>query len=177
MTDLYDDDGNLISKTQRKKECDQTLELGEKIAALSKEELQHMDMDDELLHAFEECQKIKSNGALKRQKHYIAKLLRGRDIEPLASQLNHILHKHDVHSAEFKRMEKWRDTIIDDGDNGINAFLEQYPHADRHHLRQLVRNTAKEKKNNKPPASYRVIFKYIREIVEQSNNLDENGLY
>ena len=177
MTDLYDDDGNYISKTQRKKECDQTLGLGEKIASLSKEELTHMEMDDELRHAFEECQKITSNGALKRQKHYIAKLLRSRDIEPLATQLNYILHKHDIHNAEFKRMEKWRDTMIDDGDSGINAFLEQYPHADRHHLRQLVRNIAKEKKNNKPPASYRAIFKYIREIVDQTDNLDENGLY
>jgi len=176
MTDLYDDDGNLISKTQRKKECDDVLELGEKILELSKEDLAQLVMDEDLSHAFEEGRKIKSHGALKRQKHYIAKLMRSRDIEPLATQLNYILHKHDVHSAEFKRMEKWRDTIIADGDNGINAFLEMYPNADRHHLRQLVRNVAKEKKSNKPPTAFRSIFKYIRETVDASNNLDENSL-
>jgi len=177
MTDLYDDDGNYISKTQRKRECDDVLELGEKILQLSKEELSQFEMDDELSHAFEEGQRIKSHGALKRQKHFIAKLLRNRDIEPLTKELNRILHKHDVHSAEFKRMEKWRDTIIEDGDKGINSFLEKYPTADRHHLRQLVRNAAKEKQNNKPPAAYRTIFKYIREIVDQSDNPDKNGLY
>jgi len=176
MTDLYDEDGNYISRTSRKKDCEETLELGEKILALTKDELSQINMDEELQHAFEEGQKIKSHAALKRQKHYIAKLMRGRDTEPLAAQLNLVLHKDDIHSAAFKRMEKWRDTLIADGDKGINTFLQEYPHADRHHMRQLVRNIANEKKNNKPPASFRAIFKYIREVVDQSYNIDENGL-
>jgi len=176
MTDLYDDDGNYISRTSRKKDCDDTLELGEKILALTKDELAQFNMDDELRHAFEEGQRIKSHGALKRQKHYIAKLMRGRDIEPLTAQLDLVLHKHDIFSAAFKRMEKWRDTLINDGDDGITAFLQEYPHADRQYLRQLVRNVAQEKKRNKPAASFRAIFKYIREIVDQSYNISENGL-
>ena len=176
MTDLYDEDGNYISRASLKKDCEETLELGERILALTKDELSQFNMDDELRHAFEEGQKIKSHGALKRQKHYIAKLMRGREIEPLAAQLNLILHKDDIYGAAFKRMEKWRDTVIEDGDKGINAFIEEYPHADRHHMRQLVRNVAAEKKNNKPPAAFRAIFKYIREVVDQSYNIDENGL-
>ena len=176
MTDLYDEDGNYISRTSRKKDCEDTLELGERILALTKDELSQINMDEELQHAFEEGQRITSHSALKRQKHYIAKLMRGRDTEPLAAQLNLVLHKHDIHSAAFKRMEKWRDILIADGDKGINAFLEEYPHADRHHMRQLVRNIANEKKKNKPPASFRAIFKYIREVVDQSYNIDENGL-
>ena len=176
MTDLYDDDGNYISRTSRKKDCDDTLELGEKILALTKDELAQFNMDDELRNAFEEGQRIKSHGALKRQKHYIAKLMRGRDIEPLTAQLDLVLHKHDIFSAAFKRMEKWRDTLINDGDDGITAFLQEYPHADRQYLRQLVRNVAQEKKRNKPAASFRAIFKYIREIVDQSYNISENGL-
>lgn len=176
MTDLYDDDGNYISRTSRKKDCEDVLELGESILALTKDELSQINMDEELQHAFEEGQRITSHGALKRQKHYIAKLMRSRDIEPLAAQLKLVLHKHDIHSAAFKRMEKWRDTVIADGDNGINAFMEEYPHADRHHMRQLVRNVANEQKKNKPPASFRAIFKYIREVVDQSYNIDKNGL-
>ncbi|VAW67166.1 hypothetical protein MNBD_GAMMA09-3032 [hydrothermal vent metagenome] len=161
-----DTEDDWVSKTQRKKDCDDILHLGEQLITLSKEDLSQMQMDDSLRHAVKEAQRIKSHGALKRQKHYIAKIMRSMDIETLSSQLQRILHKHDIHSAVFKRMEKWREAMLDDGDKSINDFIELYPHADRHHLRQLVRNTKKEKKDNKPPATYRQIFKYIREVVD-----------
>ncbi len=175
MTEFYDEDGNWVSKTRRKKDCDAMQEIGERMIALNSDELSQIDMDDELRRAIEEAQRIKSHGALKRQKQYIGKIMRGLDAEHLGQQLDRILHKHDMFNAEFKRMEKWRDMLIEQGDDGINAFMEQYPMADRHHLRQLVRNASKEKMSNKPPASYRQIFKYIREVVDQSYEQDEQS--
>jgi len=174
MTDIDQEDDNWVSKTQRKKECDDVLVLGEKMIALNKEELDQINMDDELRSAIEEAQRIKSNSALKRQKHFIAKIMRGLGDETLSGQLERVLHKHDIYNADFKRMEKWRDTIIENGDKAINAFLEEHPQADRSHLRQLVRNADKEKKNNKPPVAFRQIFKYIREIVELDS--DDNTI-
>jgi len=174
MTEFYDEDGNWVSKSQRKRECDSMTELGEKLISLNREELSQIHMDNELRNAIEEAQKIKSHGALKRQKLFIGKIIRSLDDDTLEPQLNRILHKHDIHSAEFKRMEKIRDNIVENGDQGINTFIEQYPQADRHHLRQLVRNHNKEVKNNKPPAAYRQIFKYIREVIDQSYDNNEN---
>lgn len=174
MTDIDQEDDNWVSKTQRKKECDDVLVLGEKMIALNKEELDQINMDDELRSAIEEAQRIKSNNALKRQKHFIAKIMRGLGDETLSSQLERVLHKHDIYNADFKRMEKWRDTILENGDKAINAFIEEHPQADRSHLRQLVRNADKEKKNNKPPVAFRQIFKYIREVVELNSNDNEN---
>jgi len=174
MTDINEDDDNWVSKTQRKRECDEVLELGEKMIALNREELAQINMDEELRSAIEEAQRIKSNSALKRQKHFIAKVMRGLDDETLAAQVERVLHKHDIYNADFKRMEKWRDLIIENGDRGINDFLDEYPQADRSHLRQLVRNAAREKKNNKPPAAYRQIFKYIREVVDEISDNSEN---
>ena len=150
------------------------LELGEKMVTLNKDELSQIDMDDELRSAIEEAQRIKSHGALKRQKHYIAKLMRNLNDETLPTQVSRIIHKHDIYNAEFKRLEKWRDSMLQDGDQGINAFVEQYPLADRHHLRQLVRNAKKEQKNNKPPVAFRQIFKCIREAVDQAVDNNEN---
>jgi len=172
MTDIKEEDDNWVSKTQRKKMCDGILELGEKMILLNQDELSQITMDDELRNAINEAQRIKSNSALKRQKHYIAKVMRGLNDETLASQVERILHKHDIYNADFKRMEKWRDNIIEQGDKGINDFIEQHPQADRHHLRQLARNVAKEQKNNKPSVAYRQIFKYIREVIDQGA---ENG--
>jgi len=173
MTESYDEDENWVSKTRRKHECDDMQELGEKMITLNKEELSKINMDDELRRAIEEAQRMKSNGALKRQRQYIGKIIRNLDDETLEPQLNRILHMHDIHNAEFKRMEKWREAMMEGGDDVINNFMEQYPLTDRHHLRQLIRNAKKEKQNNKPPAAYRQIFKYIREISEQT--FDNNG--
>jgi len=175
MTNINEDDDNWVSKSQRKRECDEVLTLSEKMITLNKDELAQINMDDDLRSAIEEAQRIKSHSALKRQKHFIAKVMRGSDDETLAAQVERVLHKHDIYNADFKRMEKWRDSIIENGDKSINDFLEQYPHADRSHLRQLVRNAIKEKKNNKPPAAYRQIFKYIREVVDNTADTDENN--
>jgi len=166
MTNINEEDDNWVSKTRRKKICDDILELGEKMILLNQDELAQITMDSELRDAINEAQRIKSNSALKRQKHYIAKIMRGLDDPTLVTQVERILHKHDIYNADFKRMEKWRDVLIEKGDSGINDFIEQYPQADRHHLRQLLRNIIKEQKNNKPPAAYRQIFKYIREVVD-----------
>ncbi len=174
MTEFYDEEGNWVSKTQRKKDCDAMQEIGERMIALNSDELSQIEMDDELRRAIEEAQRMKSYGALKRQKQYIGKIIRNLDAEPLEQQLNRVLHKHDIHNADFKRMEKWRDNILENGDQGINAFMEAYPSADRHHLRQLSRNAQKEQKANKPPSAARQIFKYIREVIDQSEIDSEN---
>lgn len=177
MTEYYDEEGNWVSKTQRKKECDEMQALGEKMISLGKDKLAQIHMEDELRHAIEEAQRMKSNGALKRQRQFIGKLIRNMDAESLQTQLEKILHRHDLHNAEFKRMEKWRDSMIEAGDDGLNAFMQHYPQADRQYLRQLIRNVDREKKNNKPPAAYRAIFKYIREVAEQADQNDQSGLY
>lgn len=174
MTEINQEDDDWVSKTQRKRECDGVLELGEKLITLNKEELAQITMDDELRSAIEEAQRITAHSALKRQKHFIAKVMRGLQDDTLEPQLERVLHKDDIYNSQFKRMEKWRDTIIENGDRGINTFVEEYPLADRSHLRQLVRNAAKEKKNDKPPAAYRQIFKYIREVIDESFNKPEN---
>jgi len=180
MTDTHQNEDEWLSKTQRKKNCDDILHLGEKLIALNRDELSHMHMEDSLRQAIEEAHRMKSHGALKRQKHYIAKIMRSMDNEALNTQLQRILHKHDIHSAAFKRMEKWRERMIDEGDPAINEFVQACPLADRHHLRQLVRNSIREKKNNRPPASYRQIFKYIREIMdaaEENSEIDPRADY
>jgi len=170
MTNIKEKDDNWISKTQRKKNCDDILSLGEKMITLNKDELAEINMDTELRDAIHEAQRIKSNSALKRQKHYIAKIMRGLDDPSLAPQVERILHKDDIYNADFKRMEKWRDIMIEKNDTGINEFIAQHPQADRHHLRQLLRNIKKEQKNNKPPTAYRQIFKYIREVINQNQD-------
>ena len=166
MTDYLDDDEEWVSKTQRKRECDALQQLGEELITLKNEELELIDLSDQLLAAIHEARKIRSRGALKRHKQYIGRLMRDADADTIAQQLQNIRHKDDLNNAHFKRMEKWRDRIMEEGDSAINELLEEFPNGDRQYLRQLYRNAINEQKRNKPPASFRLIFKYLREISE-----------
>lgn len=168
MTEYYDEDGNWISKTERKHEADALQKLGEELIGLTSDELDKFDLPDALYSAIREAQKIRQHGALKRQRQYIGKLMRGVEADAIEQQLNEIRHKDDLHNIYFKRIEQWRDRIMQEGDTAINELVTEYPDADRQYLRQLHRNAQKELKNNKPPASARQIFKYIRELSDQA---------
>ena len=161
-----DDDEDFISKTQRKTECDELQKLGEELTTLKDSELDTFDLPDELYIAIKDARKIRQRGALKRHRQYIGRLMRGIDAEPVAQQLEKIRHKDDIHTALFKRLENWRDQIIEDGDKAINEIIKELPNLDRQYLRQLSRNAQKELKQKKPPVAFRQIFKYLRDLSE-----------
>jgi len=65
-------------------------------------------------------------------------------------------------------LEKWRDRLALEGDSALSEFVEQYPTADRQHLRQLQRKAKQELEREKPPAAARKIFQYIKDISKQT---------
>ncbi len=166
MTENYDENDEWVSKTQRKNECNELQSLGEALITLSNEELNKFNLPEILYKAVLDARKIRQHGALKRQRQYIGKLMRDADAEDIANRLEQIRHKHDLNNVHFKRIEQWRDRILEAGDKAIDELLTEFTQADRQYLRQLHRNYLKEAKQNKPPAAARQIFKYIRELSE-----------
>ena len=73
-------------------------------------------------------------------------------------------------TALLQRVEVLRDELLGDaGDTAMTALLAEYPHADRQHLRQLVRNTLDERRRNKPPHAFRELFRQLRELLAQED--------
>ena len=68
-------------------------------------------------------------------------------------------------TAALHRVEAWRERLIADGDAALAELLAEYPHADRQHLRQLVRNASEERNRNKPPHAFRELFRELRELI------------
>jgi ribosome-associated protein len=56
--------------------------------------------------------------------------------------------------------------LIAEGDDALSELLEEFPAAERQHLRQLIRNAKREAERNKPPKSAREIFRYLRQLTE-----------
>jgi ribosome-associated protein len=154
------------SKSQVKRDCLHLLDVGDEILKLSQEDRNTLDLPAELEEAISTALKIKSRSGLKRQRQYIGKLLRTIESENIEVQLNKILHRHDTNTAHFKRLEKWRDQLIDNDKETLNEVIAHYPDIDRQHINQLIRIANQELKQDKPPAAARKLFKYLRELEE-----------
>ena len=76
-------------------------------------------------------------------------------------------------NAALHRIEALRDQLVAEGDEALACLLDEYPHADRQHLRQLARNAREEKLRNKPPHAYRELFRALRELMQDSGDRDE----
>jgi len=152
------------SKSQVKRDCQNLIDLGEEILKLKKEEILSLDLPDELEEAVTTALKIKSRSGLKRQRQYIGKLLRSVANEDIESKVRKIQHRHDTNTAQFKRLEKWRDNLIENDKNTLNEIISRHPEVDRQHINQLIRAAHKEKQSEKPPAASRKLFKYLSEL-------------
>ena len=78
------------SKSARKRAYLALQKLGEDLVTLRESDLRAMPLDDELLEAVMEAQRIKARGALRRQKQYIGKLMGRVDPEPIREALEHL---------------------------------------------------------------------------------------
>ena len=152
------------SKSQVKRECQHLLDMGEEILKLKTEDRHSLNLPEDIEEAITTALKIKSRSGLKRQRQYIGKLLRSLDNEAIEARLKKIQHQHDTNTAQFKRLEKWRDNLIDNNKETLNEVITRFPEIDRQHINQLIRAANQEQQRNKPPAAARKLFKYLHEL-------------
>lgn len=159
------------SKSAVKREMTALQDLGTRLTQLPEAQLKQMPIDDEqLLEAIHLARRIKARGGLRRQLQFIGKLMRTIDPAPIEEAFARLDGQHEAQKARFHRLEALRDALLDKGDTGMTSLLETYPHADRQHVRQLVRQHAADIKNSKPRASARKLFQYLRGLDEDTGN-------
>ncbi len=163
--DEYDDE-NYVSKSQLKRDMQALQDLGSELVKLPAKDLSKIPLPDQLAESVALAQRISSRGGLRRQLQYIGKLMRNIDVEPIQQAMERLRLSKKQAAAEFHQVERWRDRLIAEGNDALSEFLDQHPNADRQHLRQLLLNSQKEAKLNKPPKSSRLLFRYLRELLE-----------
>ncbi|WP_024851120.1 ribosome biogenesis factor YjgA [Hydrogenovibrio kuenenii] len=152
------------SRTDIKKAAQAVTDLGEKLAEMTESKIRTLNLPDELLNAILLLKRLDKGPAVKRQKAFVGKFLRKNEylIVDIKEKLMEEELKAQQQNAHFQRLEKWRDRLVEEGDDALNEFIEVYPQVDRSFLRQAIRNAQKEAEQNKPPKSSRAIFKYLR---------------
>ena len=155
-----EDESQYKSKTQAKKEADELQKLGEELTKLSAPQLKRMGLPDALLAALIEARSITSNVAGRRHRQFIGTLMRDVDPEPIRHALLGIDAGLPVESTIVKETQ-WRDRLLAQDPDSMEAFINACPEMDHQRLRQLLRNIKKEKATGKSSKSLKVLEQLI----------------
>lgn len=162
-------DDNKPSKTRRKQAVHELQDMGEALVELSEERLAQVEMPDFLRDAVMAARGITAHGARKRQFQYIGKLMRKVDAEPIRAKLDTWLAKSRGPALAHKRAEEWRNRLLDE-DGALSDLLREYPRADTTYLQKLMDATVRERESNRPPRSYRELFRTLRALIEEKRD-------
>jgi ribosome-associated protein len=93
--------------------------------------------------------------------------MRKTDISAMESAYQKLQDGRLEEARKFHLLEQWRDQLIEQGPQAIEEVMTKHPAADRQYLRQLVMQANKELSLNKPPASARKLFRYLKELAAE----------
>jgi ribosome-associated protein len=157
-------DGNRPSKTQRKKQVHALQDLGAELVELGAEQLAAIELPDTLRDAVMEARTITKFEARRRQLQYIGKLMRRVDPAPIRAALDACQAPSRSHALLHKRIEAWRERLLDDP-NALGALVAENPRADPRHLESLVASALREREANRPPRAFREIYQALHALL------------
>jgi len=160
------------NKTQIKREIKVLNQLGKELIALPERSLKKVPLSETMRQAIADGQRF-SRGALQRQLRRIASLMQHEDVDAIQFELARQKQPNKQQTAELHQLEQWRDRLIDGDEKLLTDLISHFPVIDRQHIRQLVRNSNQEKAKDKPPKSYRMLFKYLSEVRRQTPEISD----
>ncbi len=170
------DDNNDLerpSKSARKREWQDRQRIVEQSLTLGRAALERLGIAEPMRDALQACAAMAASGARNRQIKHCAKLLDTDALTTLRNALDERHSQRDAANHRFHRLERWRDRLIADGDDALDALLREQPGLDRQHLRRLCREAARQQQADRPPVAARALFRYLKDRL--STTVDEPG--
>jgi len=171
-----EEDENLISRSQRKRDMEALQTLGKKLSELPKKYLNSFELDPTLLAAIKDYQRFTSNEGKRRQMQYIGKIMRTVDGEEIRLKFEGLDAEQRDQSRSHILAEQWRDRLLTGSQDEVTQFFAEYPNIEGQTFRQVVRAAVLEKKKQsaeqsekaKKQTQARTLFRFIRESIDQS---------
>ena len=154
------------SKSDRKRQQLALQELGETLIALDAASLAAMPIDDRLRQAILDAARIRSRGALRRQKQLIGKLMRDVDPEPIRAELARLTADDVRAKRQFARTERWRDRLVSEDTAALDAFAAETG-VDDAELRASIAELEVCSNDRAEKTIRRQIFRRIHDILGQ----------
>ena len=154
------------TKGELKRQAHDLQALGEELIAAPEELVAKLDLPEKLRDAIELARRITSHGALVRQKLFVGKLMRRVDPAPIRAALDAVSETARLATMRFKRAERWRDRLAQEGQPALAEFSAEFPQANRAELAQLSAAATAEQATGKPAGAKRKLFQWVRDTLE-----------
>lgn len=152
------------SKNARKREQLALQDLGEHLILLKNSELDAIGLNEELLEAVRAAARMKSHGALRRQKQLIGKLMRQTDADLVRARLEALGARDRNEKQLFAKAEKWRDKLLTGGPAALAAFESAAGAADPE-LQELLAELAVTVNERTEKTLKREVFRRVHAIL------------
>ena len=154
------------SKSELKRRDQELRAIGVELVELPLAELEAMNLPESLYDAVMACRRITAHGARLRQEMFIAKVMRGVDVEPIRATLERRseIDRQRVHREHL--LETWRERLIADEPAAWTELATRIEPASLQQIRSLARQARAEQANDRPAAAARQLFRRLRDAFE-----------
>ena len=143
---------------------------------MNEKQLAGIPVDETMLDAIHLARKLPRKEGRRRQLQFIGKLMREGNHEEIQAAVDKLQNRSDQHIHRQHQVERYRDMLIEGNKEIFQTIVSGCPGIDVQHLRHLIRSAQKELEDNKPPASARKLFTFIREQLELQDYLKPTKL-
>lgn len=153
------------SKSQRKRDMTAVQDLGKDLTTLNRKQLEKLQLSDRLLAALAEYHRLpNSNEARRRHLQFIGKVMRDEPYEEIQQTLDAMRTPDHTEVRRAQLIEKWGERLLNGTEDEVNAFVSDYPLAERQAIRQILRNYTRD--NDETARIHRRrLLSYIKEYI------------
>jgi ribosome-associated protein len=150
-----------LSRTKKKKIAQALQQLGERLVLLGDAQFDALSLPEALLEAVAMARRMKSHGAKRRQLQYIGRLMRAYDPADIEKALERITAGEDEKKRHFKRVERWRDELVNGDEERLAWLAGHYPSIDLQELGELVAKAQTGHSDADRKKAGRMLFRYL----------------
>jgi ribosome-associated protein len=152
------------TKTELKRQARAVQELADRLVSAPADLVERLALPEKLADAIALARRITGGGALVRQRQFVAKLMRGLDLEPLRAALDSHADVARLDAARFRRDERWRDRLVEGGEAAIAEFVAGFS-VEREELERLVATAREERRAGRATGAGRRLFRRVQEVL------------
>jgi ribosome-associated protein len=123
------------------------MQLGKTLVELNERQLNALELPEDALRVIGDTRRIQAPAAKNRAMRLVRAALRDLDAKQIQRRLRDLQDPPPAAaraaSGEPSPLVTWRDRLVSGGDEALDAFMTEFPAADRQRLRQLARNARK----------------------------------
>jgi ribosome-associated protein len=152
-----------VSKSERKRQAKHLQNLGARLAELSADALEGLELPPRLAQAIADYQRFPSFGARRRQLQFIGRLMRDADADAIEASLAEQEGTSAAARYEFHQLERWRERLLTEPD-ALTEYFDEHPSADRQRLRRQLKRVHDAHDEQAHRTESRALFRLLREF-------------